>query len=258
VRIRLCAALIACILSIGCGHRTTDAAEAPAASRSSHASAPIVAPAEIIPPAAATSAASLVGIAQDGDSDPVLPKNPFFLPGPVTADTGPDGLRRIYGAANVTEGDLPGAEGETVHGVILFANDPKRRAYVYYQDEKALTGLSMLRVMDASSQWRSTQGIRIGMPLPKLVAINHGPFEFLGFDWDYGGQITDWLGGKLASAKNGATLRVQLGHGELPKDIAYNKLPIGDHAFRSDHPQLARMKPVVAEMSMRFPGQDDR
>ena len=258
MRIRLYVALITCIVPIGCGHGTTDAADTLATSYSSNATTPIVAPAEIIPPAATTSTAPLVGIAQDGDSDPVLLKNPFVLPGPITADTGADGLRRIYGAANVTEGNLPAAEGETVHGVILFADDPTRRAYVYFQNEKALTGLSMLRVMDASSQWRSTQGIRIGMPLPDLIAINHRPFEFLGFDWDYSGQITDWLGGKLASAKNRAALRVQLGHGELPKDVAYNKLPIGDHAFRSDHPQLARMKPVVAEMSMSFPVQDDQ
>ena len=59
-------------------------------------------------------------------------------------------------------------------------------------------------------------------------------------------------------ANNAATLRVQLGHGELPKGIAYNTLPIGNHAFRSNHPQLPKLKPVVAEMSLNFPSEDDQ
>jgi hypothetical protein len=207
---------------------------------------------------AAVQSASLAGIAHAADVDPALLKHPFVLPGPISAETEPDGLRRIYGAANVKEDDIPGAEGETVHGVVLFPDDPRHRAYVYFQDGKTLTGLSMVSVMDAGSQWRSAQGVRIGMPLAELVALNGGPFEFLGFDWDYGGQITDWLGGKLAPAPNGLTVRVRLGHGELPKGVAYNKLPIGDHGFRSDQPQLAKLKPVVAQMSLAFPGQDDQ
>lgn len=262
---RLHALFIACSLLAGCGRDTGDAI-APAASTPSHTLAPTVA-ASVIPTYAAARpaagddlaglSASLAGLSHDEDIDPALLKHPFELPGPITADTEPDGLRRIYGAANVTEGELPGAEGETVHGVILFPEDPKRRAYVYFQDQKMLTGLSMVRITDAGSQWRSAQGIRIGMPLSELVALNGGPFEFLGFDWDYGGQVTDWLGGKLAPVKSGPTLRVQLVHQDLPRGIAYNKLPIGEHTFRSDEAQLAKLKPTIAEISLSFPGHDD-
>ncbi len=202
--------------------------------------------------------ASLAGVAHDADPDPALLKDPYALPGPFTADTEPDGLRRIYGAANVKEGDVPGGEGDTAHGVILFPGDPGRRAYVYFQDEKTLTRLSMVRVMDEKSQWHGVQGIRIGTPLTELIQLNGGPFKFSGFDWDYGGVVTDWLGGKLAPTKSGAFLRVSLAHADQPKGVPQSKLPIGDGSFRSDHPQLAKMKVSVAEISLNFPGQDDQ
>ncbi|MGH8106272.1 MAG: hypothetical protein ACREO2_08130, partial [Arenimonas sp.] len=35
-------------------------------------------------------------------------------------------LRTQYGEANVVEGELPGAEGETAQGWIIFPNDPEK------------------------------------------------------------------------------------------------------------------------------------
>jgi len=30
-----------------------------------------------------------------------------------------------------------------------------------------------------------------------LEEANDGPFLFLGFGWDYGGRVSDWLGGRM-------------------------------------------------------------
>ena len=60
----------------------------------------------------AVSSASLAGVAHDADPAPASPRDPFMLPGPLTPAIEPDGLRRIFGAANVVEGDVPGAEAE--------------------------------------------------------------------------------------------------------------------------------------------------
>ena len=246
---------------------TVNSTPAPATVHS--AAAPAAASSAAIPASAQTAqsagdgdsegpSASLAGVAHDADPDPASLKDPYLLPGSITADTEPDGLRRIYGAANVKEGEVPGAEGESAQGVILFPDDPKRRAYVYFQNEKTLTGISMVRVTDEDSQWHGAHGIRIGMPVADLVKVNGRPFKFSGFDWDYGGQVVDWLGGKLAPAKGGATLHVILTHGDQPKGVPTAKLPIGDGSFRSDHPQLAKMKATVVEISLDFPGHDDR
>ena len=204
-------------------------------------------------------AASPAGAAEIAhDTGAVPPTDPFALPGPITADTSPDDLRHIYGPANVIQGDVPGAEGATAHGITLFPNDPKRRAFVYFEDQDKLKQLSMVSITGDGSQWHGAQGVRCGMPLAELVAANAGPFELLGFDWDYGGQVIDWLGGRLASASDAPTLRVQLRHGALPKNVPYSKLPIGDRTFRSDHPQMAKMQAVVEGISISFPGIDDQ
>lgn len=203
----------------------------------------------------ATASASLAGVVHDADPDPGSATDPFVLPGPLSPSTDPAGLRRIYGADNVREGDVPGAEGEVLHGVILFPQDPARRAYVYFQDEDTLTGVSMIQVMDAESRWKLDTGVHIGMPLPQLVALNGKPIKFLGFDWDYGGYITDWHGGKLASKEDDAIRRgIRLDIRESPNGHPRDAYPSGEGEFASDdrhYPKLGDVV-VVGELSVSF------
>ncbi|HTA65601.1 MAG TPA: hypothetical protein VK753_08855 [Xanthomonadaceae bacterium] len=255
-----CCLLVACNRPAGDAHAPSGATVAHAAAGASKASVPDAAVSrdESRPPADSDATASSASSASGG-TDAALPKDAFVLPGAIDADTGLADLRRIYGAANIREGDLPGGGDETVRGVILFPGDPKRRAYVYFQDARAMTGLSMVGVLDRDSLWRSAQGVRIGMPLPELVALNGKPFEFFGFEGVYGGWISDWLDGRLASIGDGMSLRVRLSHRVFPKDVSYRDLPYENfRSFRSDQPQLARMQVVVDEITLNMPGEDDR
>ena len=206
---------------------------------------------------AATPSASLAGVEHDAEPDPALLRDPFVLPGPLSGATEPDGLRRIYGAPNVVEGDVPGAEGEMFHGVVLFPKDPDRRAYVYFQDEKTLTGLSMVRVFGPASRWKLDDGIAIGTPLSELLRRNGKPIRFSGLDWDYGGTITDWNGGKLAP-HDGDPIRRFFSLGSRDgADI--HSYPVGDSEFSSDDPRYPRMAEsvVVNEIGVSFPGEED-
>jgi hypothetical protein len=203
----------------------------------------------------ATPSASLAGVAHDADPDPALPRDPFVLPGPLSAATGPDGLRRIYGAQNVEEGQVPGAEGEMFHGVILFPKDPARTAYVYFQDGKSLTGLSLVRVFGPVSQWTLDNGIGIGTPLSEVLRRNGKPIRFYGLDWDYGGTITEWNGGKL-TPHDGDPIRRSFSLGSRDgADI--HSYPVGDSEFSSDDPRYPRMAEsiVVNEIGVSFPGE---
>ena len=206
---------------------------------------------------AATPSASLAGVEHEADPDPALPRDPFVLPGPLSAATEPDGLRRIYGAQNVEEGQVPGAEGEMFHGVILFPKDPARTAYVYFQDEKTLTGLSLVRVFGPISQWKLDNGIGIGTPLSEVLRRNGKPIRFYGLDWDYGGTITEWNGGKLAPRDDDPVRRaIHLGAGEGAAARGY---PMGDREFSSDDPRYPKLgaSVVVNEIGVSFPGEDD-
>ncbi|MFT3898146.1 MAG: hypothetical protein QM719_10715 [Thermomonas sp.] len=216
-----------------------------------------------IPRAPATIAApSTAPAALANDADPATAdqsaESTFELPGAFAPDTSVVQLEQRFGKANVQVGDVPGAEGETSRGVILFPNDATQRAYLYYQDEDKPSGLQLVRVLDEGSRWHFADGVRIGMPLSRLVALNGKPIRFYGFDWDYGGTITDWNGGKLApaGAKDAISLGIRLNRIEDAPDKSY---PIGEGEFASGdrrYPKLGSIA-IVGEISVSFPGEDD-
>ena len=205
----------------------------------------------------ATTSASAAGVDRDAGQDPALVRGPLVLPGPLTAAIGADGLRRIYGAQNVREDEVPGAEGETFHGVILFPQDQTRTAYVYFQDEKTLNGLKLVRVFGPFSQWKLDNGIGIGTPLSEVLRRNGKPIRFYGLDWDYGGTITEWNGGRLAPREEDRVRRtLRLGGRE---GAAARSYPMGDREFSSDDPRYPKLgqNVVVNEIGASFPGEDE-
>lgn len=160
-------------------------------------------------------------------------------------------LKQRFGAGNVQVTDVPGGEGETSRGIVLFPGDPFRRAYLYFKDAQHLRGLSLVRVMDSGSRWRLDNGIGVGTSLSKLVAINARPIHFSGFDWDYGGGISDWNGGRLQPRDDGRPGPIiRLDHG----DAADGAYPLGDATFSSDDPRYPRMGEIVfvGEIGMSF------
>jgi len=205
------------------------------------------------PPGAASGPASPGTDAMPADAaDPAT----WRLPGQFSAATTEAWLRRRFGDGNVRVADVPGGEGETSRGIVLFPDDPSRRAYLYFQDAQQLRSLSLVRVMDPGSRWRLENGIGIGTPLSALVAMNGKPIRFSGFDWDYGGGISDWKGGRLEPAGDEPQWPiVRLTHGDAPP----HSYPMGDAVFSSDDPRYPHLGDVVSvgEIGMSFPGEDD-
>lgn len=178
------------------------------------------------------------------------------LPGDFAPDTTLQQLRQRFGTDNVKVQQIPGSEGDSFRGVLLFPNDPLRRATLYFQDGKALSGLSMVSVEETDSQWKLASGIGIGTPLAEVEKKNGKPFTFSGFDWDYGGAITDWRGGKLQPAGDNAVFeRLQL---RMPEGGPGGKdYPVGDSVFSSDDPRWSDLGIAVGGISVSFPGEDD-
>ena len=180
----------------------------------------------------------------------------WILPSGLDPATTLQDLQQRFGEANVSAREIPGAEGERMRGVVLFPDDPTRRATLYFQDPEHLQGLSMISVDEADSHWKLPSGIGIGASLADVQSRNGGPFTFSGFDWDYGGTITDWRGGKLKPANdNAVSERMQL---RMPADGSGEKpYPMGDSEFSSDDPRWKDLGIAVGGISVGFPGEDD-
>jgi hypothetical protein len=184
----------------------------------------------------------------------------YVLPGDFAPDTTVETLRKRFGDSQVQIGKVPGAEGETFRGVILFPDDSTRRAYLYFQDEQALRGLSLMRVFEPDTRWRLDNGIAIGMTLGELVERNGRAIEYTGLGWDYGGTVTDLHDGTLAPPGNDAVMRSwKLGPKDIEHEAAANAYPVGEGTFSSDDPRYPEQGRNVAvrELSISFPGEDD-
>lgn len=186
-------------------------------------------------------------------------ESPLLLPGKLRRDTTIADLSALYGSGNVRVGDVPGPEGSTEQGAILFPNDPARRAYVYFHDDMPHDGtqprrLASVQVFDPESRWQLERGVRIGMPFDALRRLNGKPFRFGGLGWDYGGYV-DWNGGSLAR-RDGDPVEIGVrldAHDQAQVDA--DTYPIGEGVYSSDDPAWPRMAAalMVSQLSISFP-----
>ena len=167
---------------------------------------------------------------------------------PVTrSDTAATILRRF--GANARRETLPGAEGETYRGVVLYPRDPQRRVEIAFSDD-ARPHVSSIRIGGDSSNW-SFGSMALGDGVPQITSSNGRSFTFSGFEWDYGGYVTDLKGGALSRLPGGCRLGIRF---SLPANVTTTpEALMGDVQVPSTHPALRRLRPVVTELSLNWP-----
>lgn len=170
------------------------------------------------------------------------------------ADLGLAGLRQRYGADAVVPQELPLGEGETQSGAVIQPNDPSRRAYVYFVDGKVDGPISAIYVRDPESIWTGPMGLKLGMSSEDLARMNGRPFRFLGFDWDYGGYVSDWTEGQLSKAfLEPGRLAIRLATPTLADGASLpDGYPRGESEFASDLPIVRDRPPTVIEIGLAF------
>lgn len=167
---------------------------------------------------------------------------------PVTATDTVTSVKQRYGDDAVLQ-DLPGAEGETHQGLVLFPRAMDRRIEVAFIDDKTATvsGLT-LRDTAKTSRW-SVAGITIGASLAAVQKANGKPYVVSGFGWDYGGFVTDFKNGALGRMlPGGCSVTVRFGKdGNAPKALSGDGVKVS-----SDNPALLKFAPVVTEIGVNF------
>jgi hypothetical protein len=161
-------------------------------------------------------------------------------------------LVKAFGANNVVDEEIDGANNEKIKASVLYPNDPKARLEFIWSDQKARRRPAAIRAKDQST-WASANGIRIGMALADIEKMNGKPFKLSGFDWDLGGRVTDWQGGALGKPlRGGCILGVEFVHPEDAPDANLTKVT-GDREFSSDNEDMRAVEPFVGTVTISYP-----
>ncbi|MCP3383639.1 hypothetical protein NLM31_25045 [Bradyrhizobium sp. CCGUVB4N] len=176
-------------------------------------------------------------------------EGPVTCASPIAPDDTAKSLMQRYGKEAVMQ-DLSGAEGETYKGLVLFPKAKDQRLEVAFAEDKSkrVSGL-MLHDTARTSKW-NVSGITIGSSLSDVQKVNGRPFLVAGFEWDYGGFVTDWKGGALGRPmQGGCTVTVR-----FDRNAAAPKSLLGDGVkVLSDNATLLKWAPVVTEIGVNFP-----
>jgi hypothetical protein len=189
--------------------------------------------------------------ASTASAEPAAPARVIKCEGPFGRNASHAELVKAFGNNNVVYRDVEGAEGQTIKASVIYPTDPKAKLEVIWSDEKARRG-PMVRAKDQSA-WATANGIRIGTALAEVEKLNGKAFKLSGFDWDYGGHVTDWLGGALAKPQpGGCIIGVEFVHPEDAPDDNLAKVT-GDGEFLSDNADMRAVEPYVGVVTISYP-----
>lgn len=97
---------------------------------------------------------------------------------PFAKDSDRKRLASTFGQSNVAR-ETVYVEGDAFPASIVFPNDPNRRLEILWWNEKARRQPSSIQADGAG--WFGPKGIRVGMTLSEVEALNGGPFYASGF-----------------------------------------------------------------------------
>lgn len=141
---------------------------------------------------------------------------------------------------------LLGAEGTEIPGIVLWPLDRERAL------ELGFDGPDLEKIVFArprlGSQW-AVAGLKLDDPLDLAIEANGRDFGFFGFEWDYGGNVFDWKGGKLGETGE-CRISMRLGIAEdlgtLPLEL------VGDREVSSANPRLRDLRLRIEELAIGY------
>ena len=186
----------------------------------------------------------------------------FLLPGEYSQFTTVADLEARFGKENVSVVESESVAGSVERSLVLFADDPSRRAYVAFHDSAKLVDVAGITIRDGQSRWRGKHGVHVGMSLAELRKINGKPFYFSGFDAGLHGWVHDgWspalddddgsLGRLDADEGEHMYFEVELGLRDAAKQLPGGHWPVDDASVSSDDPRYPRLGELVEVTAIR-------
>lgn len=156
----------------------------------------------------------------------------------------PEGVLKAYGDLARRDSVYLG-EGIWEQGVVLFADDQRKRVEIFWDSLMSKKYPALMRTEGDStgSDWKTTDGVTIGLSIEEVQKLNGNPFSLFGFGWDYGGYVTDFENG---SFENSLGLRFFPTKGVGAQEIA------GERIISSSNPAVVESAPKVFVMEARI------
>lgn len=158
------------------------------------------------------------------------------------------GLVKAFGQPHVAFLEVGTGEGETAKASVVFPRDRARRIEVLWRNERARRDPAEIRT-GVEAQWSTAQGIRRGMTLAQIEALNGRPFELYGFGFDHGGTTLDWKGGALAAQPGNCTLTLRFSLREGADNAGIHG---EERSFLSDDAAMRNAAPVVDAVTLAY------
>jgi len=169
--------------------------------------------------------------------------------GPFAADSSEARLVEAFGRENVVTGEVPGPEGSTLVATTVFPGDPERQMEFGWWDEAAFERLAYFTVPAGDT---APGGLKVGMSVGEVEALNGAPFELTGFWWDYGGYA-GFDGGTLADLAGGCHVSVSFQPtADIPGDLDVEPIA-GDRMVASSEPLLQTVDARIAAITVGYP-----
>ncbi len=163
-------------------------------------------------------------------------------------------VRQTFGADNVVTGMVYGPEGMELLATTVFGDDPDRAMQFGWWDDENRTYLSYVNLAPNQT---APGGVRLGMSVAEVEALNGEPFNVGGFWWDYGGYANIEAGALSGEQDGGCYLSIRF----APADEDIGDLDIspvaGEVQVPSAEPLLETLDTRVQVLSIGYAWPED-
>lgn len=175
----------------------------------------------------------------------------FVCAGPFAPDSSEAALIDAFGAGNVGFGEIWGDEGTIPQATTIFPADPAKRLSIIWQDDTNRAQPRLI-LIPAESGW-TIDGLRVGMSLDEVEALNGAVFNLGGFNDMDRGRVIDWGDGKLVLSTSACTVDVQFGYRPLGIPLDLDDPLESEGIYSSDHPAYRALGARVVGMTVIYP-----
>lgn len=167
------------------------------------------------------------------------------------------GLENKFGRENIKrDAIIETGEGQ-FNATKIFPNTDKE-VEIYWKDGKGFREIQDVMVrskmnkagnIELNSPWVSRQGLKMGMRLSEVVALNGKTFTMTGIGWDLGGTVVSWEGGKLSKKNVSVRFNDYSNNQGGLTEKEYNSIT-GDREFDTAHSAIQKLNPSVDQLNV--------